>query len=311
MEIKMKKASTKKVKTKMTTRQRKATIAGYCFILPYIIGFIWLKLYPFGRSLYLSLHDYNIFYDPEWIGLGNYIEMFFEDDDFWPSMWITIKFSIIGVPLKLAFSLLVAVIMSYKSKMTNFYRVLYYIPSLLGSGVACALTWKQLWVRDGAINKMLALIGIEGPSWLVDTRYALFVIILLGLWQFGSQMLVYLAAIKGVPATYHEAAIMDGAGPVKRFLKITFPMITYATFFNLINGIIGSLQAFNSAFLVTKGGPLGSTRLYALYQYTQAFTYGNMGYACAMAWFLFVVIGVLTLFVFKRSSAWVYYQDEM
>lgn len=307
----MKKISTGKTKAKTSTRQRKANIAGYCFIGLYIIGFLWLRLYPFARSLYLSFTDYSVFYEPKWIGLDNYIEMFFKDEDFWPSMWVTFKFSIIGVPVKLAASLLIAVIMSYKSKATNFYRTLYYIPSLLGSGVACALTWKQLWVKDGAINKMLALIGIEGPSWLVDTRYALYVIILLGVWQFGSQMIVYLAAIKGVPATYHEAAIMDGAGPVRRFFKITFPMITYATFFNLINGIIGSLQAFNSAFLVTNGGPLKSTNLYALYQYRQAFSYGHMGYACAMAWFLMLVIAVLTVFVFKRSSAWVYYQDEM
>lgn len=293
------------------TRKKRNNIAGYIFIAPFLIGLFAFTLYPFVMSLYLSFTDYDILTKPEWVGFDNYIKMFTSDDKVWTSFKVTLKFAIIQVPTKLIAALLVAVVLSWASKFTKFYRVLFYIPSLIGGGVAMAMTWKQLWGPRGVVNTLLAKVGIEGPNWLYDQNTALYLLILLGVWQFGSQMLIFLAAIKGVPANLHEAAIMDGAGSVKRFFKITFPMITSSTFFNLVNGIIGALQAFNSAYLITAGGPLDSTLYYGLYQYQQAFEYRHMGYASAMAWFLMTVIITLTAFVFKRSSTWVYYQDEM
>jgi len=293
------------------TRKKRNNIAGYIFIAPFLIGLFAFTLYPFVMSLYLSFTDYDILTKPEWVGFDNFIKMFTSDDKVWTSFKVTLKFAIIQVPTKLIAALLVAVVLSWASKFTKFYRVLFYIPSLIGGGVAMAMTWKQLWGPRGVVNTLLAKVGIEGPNWLYDPNTALYLLILLGVWQFGSQMLIFLAAIKGVPANLHEAAIMDGAGSVKRFFKITFPMITSSTFFNLVNGIIGALQAFNSAYLITAGGPLDSTLYYGLYQYQQAFEYRHMGYASAMAWFLMTVIITLTAFVFKRSSTWVYYQDEM
>lgn len=286
------------------------TIAGYGFVGLFIIGLLVFTAYPFITSFYYSLTDYNTLYEPNFIGFQNYEKMFTQDKRFWVSFKVTAKFTLIGVPLKLIFSLLVALILSKKTKLTNFYRSAFYIPSLLGGGVAVAITWKQLWETDGVINHLTGLFGIAPHNWLTDPNTALYILILLGMWAFGSQMLVFLAAINEVPQSLHEAAILDGASPVQRFFKVTLPMITPSLFFNLINGIIGSLQAFNSAFLITGGQPLNTTLLYGLYQYRQGFTFHNMGYAAAMAWFLLLVILALTAITFKSSSAWVYYQGD-
>lgn len=292
-------------------RQIKNNVAGYLFITPFIIGIFVFTLYPFVSSLYFSFTDYNGFSEPEWIGLKNYIEMFTKDKKFWTSLWVTIKFTVVQVPTKLAFSLLVAVLLSKKTKLTNIYRTIFYVPSLIGGGVAVALTWRQIWNMDGVINTILQKFGIAPVNWLNSTSLALYVLVLLGVWQFGSQMIIFLAAINDVPSELHEAAKLDGASSITRFFKITLPMITPALFFNLVQAIINSLQAFNSAYLITSGGPLNSTLYYGLYQYRQAFEYMNMGYASAMAWFLMIMVVALTALTFRSSSGWVYYKDEL
>ena len=171
--------------------------------------------------------------------------------------------------------------------------------------------WKQLWAYKGVINSLLKAVGLPGNiKWLSDPNTALGVLIALGLWQFGSSMLIFLAAIKNIPATYHEAAIVDGAGPVKCFFKITLPMLTPIFLFNLINQTIGAFQAFNSSYLITQGGPLNSTLYYGVHLYNRAFTCYEMGYGSAMAWFMLLVIALLTMLIFKSSSAWVYYESE-
>ena len=295
---------------RLSGKERRDNLTGYLFVGPYIIGFLLFTTIPMIYSLYLSFTDYNVLSEPEWVGLDNYIKMFTDDDKFWMSFKVTWKFAIVQIPVKLTVSLLVAMLLAKKTKLTGFYRIAFYIPSLLGGSVAVAMTWKHIWDIKGVVNRLLESIGLPTVNWLHNTNTALYILILLGVWQFGSQMLVFLAAIKEIPASLHEAAIMDGAGPVKRFFKITLPMITPSLFFNLINGIIGSLQAFNSAFLVTSGGPMKSTLYYALYQYNQAFKLRHMGYASAMAWFLMLVIVALTAIIFKSQSAWVYYRDD-
>ena len=295
---------------RLSRRERHDLAAGYLFLTPFLIGLFLFTVYPFVYSLYLSFTDYDILTKPGWIGIKNYVEMFTNDPKFWLSFKITCKFALIQVPVRLAFSLLVAVILSKATRLTNAYRAAFYIPSLLGGGVAVAMTWKQLWRVDGVVNRLLAPLGVPAVNWLKNPNTALYILILLGVWQFGSQMLIFLAGIKDVPASLHEAAIVDGAGPVKRFFKVTLPMLTPCLFFNLVNGIIGSMQAFNSAYLVTNGGPVNSTLYFGLYQYRQAFEFRNMGYASAMAWFLMLVIVALTALVFRSSSGWVYYQDE-
>lgn len=297
-------------KKRMSARERHDLLTGYLFLTPFLIGLFAFTVYPFVYSLYLSFTKYNILSPASWIGLQNYVKMFTQDPKFWASFKVTCKFALVQVPVKLAFSLLVAVVLSKATRLTNAYRTAFYIPSLLGGGVAVAMTWKQLWRIDGVVNRLLSTLGISPVNWLNNPNTALYILILLGVWQFGSQMLIFLAAIKDVPMSLHEAAIVDGAGSVTRFFRITLPLLTPSLFFNLVNGIIGSMQAFNSAFLVTSGGPLNSTLYYGLYQYQQAFEYRNMGYASAMAWFLMLVIVALTALVFRSSSGWVYYQDD-
>lgn len=286
-------------------------VAGYVFIAPFIIGLVAFTVIPFFTSLYLAFTQYNVLTPAKWIGLDNFKKMFFEDKLFWKSFWITFKFAIIQVPLKLTISLLVALALSRQTRLTAFYRGAFYIPSLMGGSVAVALLWKQLWAYKGVINSLLKAVGLPGNiKWLSDPNTALGVLIGLGLWQFGSSMLIFLAAIKNIPASYHEAAIVDGAGPVKCFFKITLPMLTPIFLFNLINQTIGAFQAFNSSYLITQGGPLNSTLYYGVHLYNRAFTYYEMGYGSAMAWFMLLVIALLTMLIFESSSAWVYYESE-
>ena len=295
---------------KSSVQTRHNNLVGYLFILPFLIGLFAFTVYPFIYSLYLSFTDYDVVSKSNWIGFQNYVQMFTADEKFWISFKVTCKLALIQVPLKLIFSLLVAVLLARTTRMTGIYRAAFYLPSLLGGSVAVAMTWKQLWGNDGVFNKILSSVGLPTVNWLSNTKTALYVLLLLGVWQFGSQMLIFLAGIKDIPKSLHEAAIVDGAGPVKRFFKITLPMLTPCIFFNLINGIIGSMQSFNSAFLISGGAPLNSTLYYGLYQYQQAFTYKHMGYASAMAWFLMLVIVLMTALVFRSSAGWVYYQDD-
>ncbi len=288
----------------------KESVAGYVFITPFIIGLIVFTAIPFFTSLYLAFTEYNILTPAKWIGLANFKKMFFEDKLFWKSFWVTFKFALIQVPVKLLVSLGVALILSRNSRAIPVYRAAFYIPSLMGGSVAVALTWKQMFAYKGAINAILGALGMEPVKWLSDPKTALGVLIGLGVWQFGSSMLIFLAALKNVPQSYHEAAIVDGAGPVRRFFKIVLPMITPIFFFNLVNQTIGAFQAFNSSYLISQGKPLNTTLYYGLHLYNRAFTYYEMGYGSAMAWFMLLVIAVFTALIFRSSSAWVYYESE-
>ena len=288
----------------------KESVAGYVFITPFIIGLIAFTAIPFFTSLYLAFTEYNILTPAKWVGLANFKKMFFEDKLFWKSFWVTFKFAFIQVPVKLLVSLGVALILSRNSRAIPAYRAAFYIPSLMGGSVAVALTWKQMFAYKGAINAILGALGMEPVKWLSDPKTALGVLIGLGVWQFGSSMLIFLAALKNVPQSYHEAAIVDGAGPVRRFFKIVLPMITPIFFFNLVNQTIGAFQAFNSSYLISQGKPLNTTLYYGLHLYNRAFTYYEMGYGSAMAWFMLLVIAVFTALIFRSSSAWVYYESE-
>ena len=285
-------------------------VAGYVFIAPFIIGLITFTVLPFFTSLYLAFTDYDVLTPARWIGLANFQRMFFEDKYFWQSFWVTFKFALIQVPIKLLVSLGVALILSRKTRAIPIYRAAFYIPSLMGGSVAVALTWKQLFSYNGAINKITSYFGMEPVKWLSNPDTALGVLISLGVWQYGSSMLIFLAALKNVPQSYHEAAIVDGAGPVRRFFSIVLPMITPIFFFNLVNQTIGAFQAFNSSYLITQGKPLNTTLYYGVHLYNRAFTYYEMGYGSAMAWFMLLVIAAFTALIFRSSSAWVYYESE-
>jgi multiple sugar transport system permease protein len=287
------------------------SVAGYVFISPFIIGFLVFTMIPMIASLYLSFTDYDILSSAKWIGLDNYIKMFTKDSKYIKSLKVTFFYAITSVPLKLIMALAVAMIMTKQTKVTGLYRAVYYLPSIIGGSVAVAVMWKQLFSSDGVINSLLQALGFDVTiSWIGNKDTAIWVLILLAVWQFGSSMLIFLAGLKQIPKSYYEAATVDGAGPVKRFFSITLPLLTPTIFFNLVMQTINGFMVFNSGYIITGGKPLNSTLFYALYLYQKAFTDYDMGYACAMAWVLLVVISIITSIVFATSKRWVYYESE-
>ena len=297
----------------MTAAQRKrkfkADWEGYLYILPWLIGFLGLTLWPMVYSLYLSFTDYNLFTAPKFIGISNYVKMFTKDVTFRKALGITLKFVVLAVPLKLIFALFVATKLNKAVKGMSLYRTLIYLPSLLGGSVAVAVVWRNIFGVDGYINVIISALGFEKIPWLTSTKLALPTIVILNLWQFGSSMIIFLAGLKAIPNSLYEAASIDGAGKIKSFFHITLPMLSSVLFFNLVYGMIGAFQQFNSAFLITKGGPANSTYLYALMLYQKAFTSFEMGYASGMAWVLLLIVGACTGLMFLLSKFWVYYDN--
>ncbi len=283
---------------------------GYLYILPWIIGFLTLTIAPFVSTFLFSFTDYSVLSGPKFTGLSNYVTMFTLDDLFLKSLKVTLVYVFFSVPCKLVFALFVAMILNRDIKGIGVYRTVYYLPSIFGGSVALSVLWRMLFMGDGLINRMLATLSINGPDWLGDTHYSLITISLLQVWQFGSSMVIFLVGLKQIPDYLYEAAMIDGAGKAKRFLHITLPLLSPIIFFNLIMQTINSFQTFTAAYVVTSGGPMHSTYLYALLLYDNAFRYFKMGYASALAWFLFMVLLVVTSLLFKSSGFWLHYMDS-
>ncbi|MGG4033918.1 sugar ABC transporter permease [Paenibacillus cisolokensis] len=289
----------------------KQTLTGYTFIGPFIIGFLAFTLIPVFTSLYLSFTDYDLFSAPSWIGFDNYRHMFLEDPKFWTSLRVTFLYVFIGVPLRLAFALFVAMILNTASKAVGVYRTVYYLPSIIGGSVAVSIMWRNIFGDEGIINRLLNALGFDSIRWFGDPDAALVMLISLSVWQFGSSMLIFLAGLKNIPGEMYEASSVDGAGPVIRFFKITLPLLSPIILFNTIMQTIGAFMTFVPAYIISKGegGPLDGTLMYSLYLFRQAFIYNNMGYASAMAWIMLIIVAVLTALVFKTSKFWVHYES--
>lgn len=284
----------------------KESTVGHVFAAPFIFGFICFSLIPILTSLYYSFTDYSMGAKTiEWVHFKNYIHLF-NDDVFLKSLRVTLKYVFISVPLKLTFALFVAFLLTRKSKMVTLYRSLYYVPSLVGGSVAVALVWKQLFARKGLINAVLTDMGFEKINWFGDEKLALIPLILMSVWQFGSSMIIFAAGLKEIPTTYYEAGRIDGANGFQLFFKITLPCLSPIILYNLIMQTISAFMAFTQAFIITQGGPNNGTMMYSLYVYNQAFQYNNMGYACAMSWFMLVIMSAITLIIFKSSKMWVF-----
>ena len=282
----------------------------YLYILPWILGFAILQLYPFVSSFIYSFTDYTVGAKATFQGLANYKKLFTQDKEFWNSLKVTILFALYTVPGKLIMALAVAMFLNRDLKGINLIRTLYYIPSLFGGSVAVALLWRLMFLDNGVINAILSALHLPVTQWLGDTRYALGTICMLEIWQFGSSMVMFLAALKQVPRSLYEAAEIDGAGKVTRFFHITLPQISPIIFFNLINQTIQALQNFTSAQVITEGGPLKSTYVLGLKLYKEGFSYFKMGYASAISWVVFAAIMIFTLAIFASSKLWVHYADE-
>lgn len=283
---------------------------GYVFAFPFIFGFLCFSLVPMLTSLYYSFTDYSLgTKSASFVGLNNFARLL-QDEIFIKSLKITLKYVLISVPLKLAFALFVAFLLTRKSNAVTLYRSLYYVPSLVGGSIAVALVWKQIFARKGLINSVLDSMGLSVINWFGDEKLALFPLILMSVWQFGSSMIIFAAGLKEIPTSYYEAAMIDGAGGWKKFLKITLPCLSPIILYNLIMQTISAFMAFTQAFVITQGGPNNGTMMYALYVYNQAFKYNNMGYACSMSWVMLVVMSIITLVIFKSSKFWVFSEAD-
>ncbi len=284
---------------------------GYLFLAPWLIGFLCLTLGPALMSLYLSFTDFDLLQAPNFVGLQNYIRMATADPKFIAAMRVTFLYVILSVPLKLAFALAVAMMLNRGLKGLPIYRAVFYLPSLLGASVAIAVLWRQLFAADGMVNSVLAVFGIEGPSWISNPRYSLYTLVVLSVWQFGSPMIIFLAGLRQIPTDMYEAASLDGASSSRQFWKITLPLLSPVIFFNFVIQTIEAFKAFTPAFIVSggTGGPINSTLFYTLYLYQEAFGNFRMGYASALAWLLVIIIAIFTAFSFLSTRYWVHYDE--
>ena len=294
-------------------RRRGETASGYALITPWVVGFAVFTIFPIGASFYLSFTDYNLFQPPKFIGLDNYVRMFADDPNFWPSVRLTLLYAAISVPLGIAGSMITAIALAQEVRGIGFWRTLYYLPAVLPAA-ATALLWRWMFNPDsGLINSVLApfllLVGAQPPGWFSDPDLVLPSYIIISFWGvFGANTVIMLAALKGVPPHLYESAQIDGAGILRRFRSITVPMVSPTVFYEVVLGIIGAIQIFTVPLFIRTPREAGQFLQIGVYQ--QAFTFSKMGYASAMAWVMLIIVLVLTLLVFRTSSAWVYYEAE-
>lgn len=280
------------------------------FVSPWLAGFLCFTLFPFVASLYFSFCDYDILSPPRWVGLANYRELLTDDPYFVKALYNTFYYTAFSVPLGILFGVGIALLLNMKVVGVPVYRTIYYLPSIVPV-VATSVLW--MWLLNpqyGLINSLLEKLGLPEPGWIADPLWSKPSLILMAMWAVGGSIVIYLAGLQGIPVELYEAAELDGAGPWQRTRAVTLPLLSPVIFFNLVMGLIGALQVFTQAYVMTQGGPVDSTLFYSVYLFRRAFTYLDMGYASAMAWLLFVVIMALTVFTFRSAARWVHYAGE-
>ena len=303
--------STARRRGQAVSRRREAA-AGYVFLTPWLIGFLVITAIPMLYSLYLSFTNWDLISNSgQYVGLRNYRRMFTVDTSFWRSIKITAEYALVATPLKLAVALGVALLLARSRRGNGTVRALFYLPSLLGSSVALALVWQSLFSGDGVVNHFLSWFGIHGKPWVNDPSYVLWTIVLLGAWQFGAPMVIFIAGIKQIPGELYEAASVDGAGSWRKFVSITLPSLSPVIFFNLVLETIHSFQIFTSAYVIGGGlgGPVDATKVYTLNLYLEGFGESHIGYASALAWFFLFSMGIVTVLLFSTGRFWVHYAD--
>jgi multiple sugar transport system permease protein len=285
--------------------RRNAT--GFLFISPWLIGFIVFKLGPFLSSVYLSFNSYDVISPPHWVGIANYQTLAHDDPMFWHSLWVTVKYALCAVPLGIVAGVILALLLNADIPGQSLFRTLLYMPSIMPTVAASVVFMWLLNPEKGLVNEILGTVGIRGPAWLQDTTWALWSLVLMSLWGIGNSMIIYLAGLKDIPRYLYEAAVIDGANGLQRLKSITLPMLTPVIFFNLVMGVIYSFQFFTEAFVMTRGGPEQSTSTYAYYLFQRAWQFMDMGYACAMAWVVFLIVMIVTGLLFKFQGKWVHF----
>jgi multiple sugar transport system permease protein len=305
-------ARVRRQRWRFTPSVRRDLRNGLLFVLPWLVGLVVFTLYPILASLVYSFTTYDIISPPEFVGLDNYRELLMGDPLFWTAVGNTLYYVCFAVPLYLAAALGVALLLNLKVRGMALYRTVFFLPSIVPD-VATAMLW--LWILNpqfGLINATLQWMGLPTVGWLTDPNWSKPSLILIGLWAFGSSMVIFLAALQDVPEQLYEAADLDGASALRKTWHVTLPMLTPTIFFNLVLGLIGAFQYLTTAFVLTQGtgGPVSSTLFYSILLYRNAFTYFKMGYGSAMAWLLFTFIFLITWIVFKTANRWVYYEGE-
>jgi oligogalacturonide transport system permease protein len=283
---------------------------GFLFVLPFVLGVLGFKLFPFVMSFALGFTQYDLMDPPVFVGLDNYREIATADPLFRKSLGVTLLFALLAVPLRVGFALFIAHVLNYKLRGINFFRAAFYLPSILGGSIATAVLWRFIFAKQGLVNLLMIKVGLEPIAWLADEHYSLWTIVLLFTWQFGSAMVIFLAALQNVSVSLYEAAEIDGASKRQQFFRITVPLITPVIFFNMIMQMVQAFQEFNGPYAITEGGPLHSTYVLALYIYDQSFRYFNLGYGAALSWVLFALVGGLSAISFWSSKYWVFYAGE-
>lgn len=281
---------------------------GFLFISPWLIGFFVFMLYPFVRSVYLSFTSYDIVTPPKWVGLANYQTLLVDDPLFWQSLWVTLRYALAVVPIGIVAGVALALLLNAEVRGQTIFRTIFYLPSIVPS-VATAVIFS--WILNpeiGLVNGLLRTVGFkDGPAWLTDAHWAPWSLVFMSIWGVGGSMVIYLAGLKDIPVYLYEAGRLDGATGWKSLRHITLPLLTPVIFYNLVMGVIGAFQYFTEAYVMTRGGPDGSTTFYALYLFQRAWTFLDMGYASAMAWVLFLVVMAITIVLFRGQQKWVHF----
>jgi multiple sugar transport system permease protein len=291
---------------------RRETTAGYGFMVPWLIGFFGLTIGPMLVSLYLSFTRYNILTPPRWIGFDNFVRLFTDDRVFMRSASVTLQYVLIGTPIKLAAALAIAMLLNNITRGSGFFRSAFYAPSLIGASVSVAIVWRAMFLTNGPVDSSLKLFGIDVGGWVGNVDLAIPMMIILAVWQFGAPMVIFLAGLKQVPTELYEAADVDGAGAVRKFWKVTVPMLSPVIFFNLLLETIHAFQVFGSAFIISNGtgAPGGKLNFITVYMYKRGFADGQMGYAAAIAWLVLVVVAIIAVIMFRSARSWVYYAGD-
>jgi len=295
---------------RLTASEKRNLRNGLLFLAPWIVGFCLFTFYPVAASLYYSFCRYRVVTPPQWIGLGNYRELATGDPYFWKSLYNT-TYMFLEVPAYLLLAILLALLLNKAVRGMPLFRTIIFLPVIVPV-VATSMLWMWIYNSDyGIINLALTRLNLPTVGWLVDPRIAKLSFILMDLWSVGYGMVIFLASLQSIPAHMYEAAELDGAGAWAKTRHVTLPMISPVIFFMVVMGVIGTFQYFTQTFIMTQGGPENSTRFYALHLYRNAFEYFNMGYACALAWILFLLTLFATLLIFRSSARWVYYEEPV
>ncbi|OUS72151.1 hypothetical protein B1748_25170 [Paenibacillus sp. MY03] len=295
------------IKSNSYSRKRIETVEGYLFVSPVVLGILIFMLWPIIQSFYYSFTRYSVIKSPEWIGIENYSQLM-QNSLFWHSLKITFIYTFLSVPFGLIAGFFLALLLKRTVLGIQWFRAIFYLPVVVPV-VALGVLWKQIYSPDaGLANQLLGWLGLSPYPWFSNPDTVMTSLIVMSLWQAGGAMIIWIAGLEGVPAHLYEAAIVDGASPIRRFWHITIPMVTPVIFFNLVMGVISALQVFGQVAVTTGGGPLNASNFLMVMIYSEAFGRLNMGYASAISWILFLLISICTAIIFRSSRSWVHYE---